>query len=83
MNWQTMDTAPKDGRQILIRSQSHRIEGRNGERVAVPCSMYHLAYWWPYESGEGGRFCEGFCNEVLNATHWAPLTEPEQPAVAA
>lgn len=84
IDWRPIRTAPPNGEEILIRSQGIRV-GRtyNGDRFEVPCSFFHIGRWTAYDNGEGGRFCNLYGSNVINATHWAPLTEPEQLAVAA
>lgn len=64
-NWQPMETAPKDGTQILVTRQGrYRLET-------------WIAYWYEseYISGKGWRTSDGeFIHWVEpDATHWHPL----------
>ena len=61
MTWQPIDTAPKDGREILVWSS------RDGTFVAF---WYEIRNGWFWTSHD----LEG--DEEINATFWQPLPPP-------
>lgn len=58
--WQPIETAPKDGRDVLIVSDAYR------DRVLV-------ARWYKYNGKEGFRDWDA---DLHLPTHWMPLPEP-------
>ena len=78
--WQPIETAPKDGRAILIYEPTGRYGNlqsdyqaeRNGPRVKFDDYRFAIGYWRPYGSGGWGN---RNCSDV-NPTHWMPLPEP-------
>lgn len=65
MTWQPIETAPKDGRDILLWG-IHRLDGQR----------QFVGGWWPAEedwSDEDGRLIK------FEPTHWAVLPEPPEP----
>lgn len=64
--WQPIETAPKDGRLLLVFDRSGR-----GSMVA----WYDLGSWQSHEldSPWGGNYCP-------TPTHWMPLPEPPEDA---
>ena len=69
MNWQPIETAPRDGTEILLY-------------VGTLCHDYGVA-WWNGEWWEmGSRECAGmkdrFDVEFGAPTHWMPLPEPPE-----
>ncbi len=88
--WQPIETAPKDGRAILIyqpdydvgggRSHERRTMGRvtqdEIERVPFDDKRYAIGYWRPW-GGWGNRN-----SATVNPSHWMPLPAlPEWPAL--
>jgi len=68
MNWQPIETAPKDGREILTYGKDD-----DGEEYFWVCG------WWPYPTHEEGHWT---CWHVSDwATHWMPLPEPPRVAI--
>jgi hypothetical protein len=69
MNWQPIDTAPKDGTKILVF---------DGVDMTTVRWMDGRSEWWP---GEWQLVCAGMnaeeC-EFYKPTHWMPLPEPPQ-----
>lgn len=72
MNWQTIDTAPKDGTEILICEGSH-------------WKSIYIGHWVPVDfNGVRGKWTTGFtCADegdfdIDGATHWMPLPAPPQ-----
>ena len=60
MNWQPIETAPRDGTEILV------IESAGGCYVA---NWQSLDGWvWAYDNMDGPT--------CTNPTHWMPLPEP-------
>ncbi len=58
MNWQPIETAPKDGNTVVI-GQWHYYDG------------YH---WWPELAyWQGSQWWNGEGEPILGATHWMPL----------
>jgi hypothetical protein len=81
MDWQPIETAPKDGTRVLVWGEPSGHEGEDEHRV--------VSAWWGRlvagqqedENGEGWRFCSfdgGYYGEVYDATHWMPLPEPPE-----
>jgi hypothetical protein len=65
MTWQPIETAPKDGRRVLVWIDDTHTKG---------CAFANL---WFYESGRLGGGAEGY-NGDWNITHWMPLPDPPQ-----
>lgn len=76
MEWQPIETAPKDGTRIFVwqpdgrwrtNSASH---GDRGEHVQV-------VYWHnPYNSNSEGFWVGGTSGRAYRPTHWMPLPSP-------
>lgn len=67
MDWQTIDTAPKDGTEILLYYDQEGFMG---------C----VQGWWfssPKEINDGWEFEWGFIGDP-GPTHWMPLPEPPE-----
>lgn len=72
--WQPIETAPRDGRLILVfdrRTGSPRAGCRRGRGSMV--AWYDLGSWQSHEldSPWGGSYCP-------TPTHWMPLPEPPE-----
>jgi hypothetical protein len=69
MKWQPIDTAPKDGRVILILTERGNVyspcQWENGE-----ISENGFWLWWQDEPA--------WLTEVVNPTHWMPLPDPPE-----
>lgn len=63
MEWQPIETAPRDGRRVLAW-----IDEPERSQIA-------FAKLWFYEDGTLGGGAEGFIGK-WNITHWMPLPEP-------
>jgi hypothetical protein len=63
MNWQPIETAPKDGAEVLLWAR----DGNCGE------DGFFIARW----SQRDKRFESDLCAEFHEPTHWALLTPPE------
>lgn len=76
--WQTIDTAPRDGTQILL-CQAYDIEGTPIDALAWGLFV-QVAAWWG-EEDEWIVYCSMPCDPALHfePTHWMPL--PANPAV--
>lgn len=74
-DWQTIDTAPKDGTHFLAFGGDQEDVQYEDETVTSP-----LVIWWDPDNGNGDwRFCSydgGMYGEWKNPTHWQPLPEP-------
>ena len=65
MKWEPIETAPKDGRQILVIDI-------DGQFVVVEYSVWaDGTAMWEIGHGENRIYC---CNRPL--THWMPLPDP-------
>lgn len=63
MEWQPIETAPKDGRRVLVWiNEGLRFTG---------CAFAHL---WFYDDGTLGGGAEGFAGK-WDITHWMPLPD--------
>lgn len=79
MQWQPIETAPKDGTHILIYTVDHPgpVPARDmPARVTAfwyaPYGEWHLVMAWGYEAE----------NQVYGVpTHWQPLPDPPKPAL--
>jgi len=65
MKWQPIETAPKDGTEVLGYRWYKKIEGDTYE-------FYNVVYW---EKGLGWCLNGGDCIKFL-VTHWMPLPPP-------
>jgi hypothetical protein len=65
--WQKIETAPKDGRQVLVYSTLGNPSTSEGIRIAeFSFTDYNGDEWWQMDDG---RY-------VQNPSHWMPLPEP-------
>ena len=77
MNWQSIDTAPKDGTPVLLYDASCE-DWAVGSCTGID---YDGTKLWHLSVSETlyVSFCE---NEyVLTPTHWMPLPEPPKPSI--
>lgn len=69
MEWQPIETAPKDGSRILGYTPSWEPH--------IVC-----LYWKDFQQDdpefEHGGFVDDFINETFYPTHWMPLPEPPE-----
>ncbi len=75
MSWQTIDTAPKDGREIWLRVEhlNFRFAGKDkSERKLWQQTV--KAHWIDHNSG--GFTWYGLCG---SPTHWQPKTDDSAP----
>jgi len=84
-DWQTMESAPKDGKPFVAWSvtimdsfdEDDRLIER-GVRVEAPC----IVYWFSIQGLPGGQFVESpYRSHVSNRefTHWLPLPPSPTP----
>ena len=70
MDWQPIDTAPKDGRSILVYGLPKDIEG-----VRFTAPGVHAAYWDSIDSS----YClkgASWLGPFIEPTHWMELPAP-------
>ncbi len=75
MDWQPIETAPKDGTRILLWPvKVHRKEKLTYEEIAV------IGYWYEWPNDAGGAWCGATRSKSipLNLTHWMPLPAAPQ-----
>jgi hypothetical protein len=72
MDWQPIETAPKDGRGILLFADGEVWLGRWG--YSEPSGSYAEEKEWVTPS-EG----PGYNSQIENPTHWMPLPTPPVP----
>jgi hypothetical protein len=65
MEWQPIETAPKDGREVLLL-------GADGIRIASWSDRFRREMW---DTGYASE-CDGDPIEVERPTHWMPLPDP-------
>ena len=80
MTWRTIDSAPKDGRSILIMCNDEP-GSAGGVAERCWCGNTCVAEWWESEEGEKGEWvCYMDLIEEPKPqfipTHWMPLPEP-------
>jgi hypothetical protein len=78
MDWQPIETAPKDGTAVLL--YANRFGWADG--YAIVCASYHVNQWRIYGAA-GGHPRVGKKNETqwldeVQPTHWQPLPLPPQ-----
>ena len=67
MQWQPIETAPKDGRPVIVRLDE-------GEIIVARFSRDKIGTgWWD----EHANSCQSWAD--ANATHWMPLPDPPTP----
>lgn len=77
--WQSIETAPKDGTLIDVWFESHGLSSRDSDET-VPCVGFRAeeAMWfsgeWCDMDGNRHPSLDGYTNVI--ATHWMPLPEP-------
>jgi hypothetical protein len=67
-DWKPIDTAPRDGRSVLLRARLRANPPEIGNSLVV------VGYWCPYPV-ERWKTRDG--DEDLYATHWAPIPGEE------
>jgi len=79
MEWQPIDTAPKDGTIVLLFGESHY----GGQAIETGYYVEQWAESWEtVKSGNGKRTQElrktdsGYWDANLSPTHWIPLPPP-------
>lgn len=73
--WNAIDSAPKDGTEILLWYPARRAPGRSSPGLDDGGAIQG---WWfssPKEIDDGWETVIGFVGEP---THWAELTEPNE-----
>lgn len=79
MNWQLIETAPKDGTRILIAREGDTINANDEIEITEWCSMKQSHY--VHVEGDLYRKVDDPPYEFWNgnghrATHWMPLPDP-------
>ena len=75
MEWQPIETAPKDGTEILVWAGSCVVVSwRRLNGIGYPREAWRLVHG-AYSSGDEGDWS----NEVEHPTHWMPLPAPPLP----
>lgn len=67
MDWQPIETAPRDGTEVLVGSPV----------VGVTIAKYDATWAHPYWNFDTQELCPWPC-EVPKVTDWMPLPEPPQ-----
>jgi hypothetical protein len=70
MEWQPIETAPKDGTWILVTGGDI---GYNWDGDTIPAVT---TAQWHYKSWQMAWFDSGCLGEYDNPTHWMPLPQP-------
>ena len=70
--WQPIETAPKDGRGIILARFSFK------RKDADPLVWLDLGYWWDGDDGPAFMYDSGehYLLSDFGATHWMPLPNP-------
>jgi hypothetical protein len=82
MTWQPIETAPRDGRAILIwepsRDERNRMFTEDGGYVEFDHPRYAIGYWRVFYDGKAWASWGDRNNERVNPTHWQPLPAPPE-----
>jgi hypothetical protein len=76
MTWQPIDTAPKNGRWIIVTSTHWKIRDPAEEAGALIVRWNADVDGWCHEFADGWGDEDGIVNQP---THWMPLPEPPKP----
>lgn len=68
-DWQPIETAPKDGRMLLL-------VWRDKQQQGLP--MVLEGYWYAASDGEAFWWSPGQVSWKLEPTHWMPLPKPPE-----
>jgi hypothetical protein len=69
MNWQPIETAPKDGTRVLIYGYWDGELSDLDEEPEVWKARFSLGTWWVDSD-------QYYVARVVNPTHWMPLPKP-------
>lgn len=75
MEWQPIETAPKDGTWVLVYGDGTDDEAEQRKIAVAQCTnylngTYYDEFWWQFAWYDGGYY-----GRFENPTHWAPLPE--------
>lgn len=75
MNWQPIETAPRDGSDVLLFFPLDGLDHRNHARTVI--CFWRLNETYPATSGWvfQGRAVRAY-SSIYQPTHWMPLPEP-------
>lgn len=75
MDWQPIETAPKDGTYVLIADEHHVTIGRYHRDVGRTLIGADQPYWEDYDHSFWDRY-EKDGDDWFQPTKWAPLPSP-------
>lgn len=77
MNWQPIETAPKDGTNILL-CMARDADGKPIEGDSFGLFVQRAAWWGNGNDGEWTVYCSIPCEPILffEPTHWMPIPDP-------
>lgn len=79
MNWQPIETAPRDGSMFLVWIRACRYcESDEGQSYEMDCSQYDFGVW-KHDLAIGEGYVDYFSHPFADSehvTHWMPLPEP-------
>ena len=81
MDWQPIETAPRDGTPILIWQPDGKRNmltvNEQGDRVEYDDNRYAIGYWRVWQKVSKWMWGNRNCSHV-SPTHWMPLPKPPE-----
>ena len=80
MKWQTIESAPKDGKLFLCWVKAERHSNNEDEGSAFSCDVSDMDFGWFRDMPTGGFYenMAGQIGDFQDITHWMPLPDPPQ-----
>ena len=70
MDWQPIETAPRDGTWILLRGGTSKYGWYGDNFPPMVCAQFDCSSW------QFAYYESGYYGEYKNPTHWMPLPAP-------
>lgn len=79
MEWQPIETAPKDGTMFLCWVSAERWSGVDGNSSSYAHDTSQIDFCWWRDGVDGNGYFDPACGQIgdsQDVTHWMPLPAP-------